>query len=127
MLGSTIRIQSEQRLWHRAMHINWGLVLVIILVASVGFLALYSAAGGSFDPWASRQMVRFFLGVVAMLAIALVDIKWWYRLAWPAYFISLILLVIVEIMGVIGMGAQRWIDLGIIQLQPSELMKLSIV
>jgi rod shape determining protein RodA len=127
MVGSTIRIQSEQRIWHRAMQINWGLVALIFLVASVGFTALYSAAGGNFSPWASKQMVRFGVGVAGMLAIALVDIRFWYRLAWPAYFVSFALLIVVDVMGHIGMGAQRWINLGFIQLQPSEMMKLSVV
>ncbi len=107
--------------------LNWWLILLIICITSVGLASLYSAAGGSMDPWASRQMMRFAVGVVGMVIIAIIDIKWWYRLTWPIYFLGLLLLLAVEIKGHIGMGAQRWIDLGFIQLQPSELMKIAVV
>ena len=79
-MTTVIRIQSEQSLWDKILHLNWGLVLVIILIASIGFAALYSAAGGSFSPWASRQIIRFVIGLVGMFIIALVDIRWWYKL-----------------------------------------------
>jgi rod shape determining protein RodA len=62
-----------------------------------------------------------------MFIIALIDIKWWQRLAYPAYVIGLVMLVAVEIAGHVGMGAQRWIDLGFIKLQPSELMKVAVI
>lgn len=107
--------------------ITWSLVLLIILVASVGFAMLYSAANGNWDPWASRQAVRFGVAVVMMLFIALIDIRIWMKLAYPLYGIAFVLLVAVELVGQIGMGAQRWIDLGFIQLQPSELMKVTLI
>jgi rod shape determining protein RodA len=88
---------------------------------------LYSAAGGDFDPWADRQMVRFAVGLVLMLSVAVVDIRIWLRYAYLIYAGALALLVAVEIAGEIGMGAQRWIDLGFFQLQPSELMKVALV
>ncbi len=112
-----------QKLWS----INWGLILLIALLAGFGMAMLYSAANGSFDPWASRQAMRFLLGLSVLLVVALIDIRLWFRLAYPIYLLSLLLLVGVEVMGSIGMGAQRWIDLGIIQLQPSEVMKVALV
>ena len=126
-MAAGIKIQSNETLIDKVQHMNWGLILIIVAIASIGFTALYSAAGGSFDPWASRQMMRFGIGFVAMFIIALVDVRLWYRLAWPAYWGGFLLLLIVEVMGHIGMGAQRWIDLGIIKLQPSELMKIAVV
>ncbi|WP_119679020.1 rod shape-determining protein RodA [Indioceanicola profundi] len=107
--------------------VTWSLVLLIILVASVGFAMLYSAANGNWDPWASRQAVRFSVSVVMMLVIAMVDIRIWMKLAYPLYAVAFVLLVAVELVGQIGMGAQRWIDLGFIQLQPSELMKVTLI
>ncbi len=107
--------------------LNWSLVLLLGAVASAGFLMLYSVAGGSAHPWAEPQMIRFGLGIVVMLGIGLVDIRFWRLIAPLAYVGSFALLVLVEIMGEIGMGAQRWIDLGFFQLQPSELMKISLV
>ena len=126
MVG-VIKLQSDLGLLDRIRYLNWGLVLVILMIASIGFIALYSAAGGSFSPWASRQMIRFSVGFIMMVIIALTDVRFWYRLAWPTYVGCLILLVIVEVMGRVGMGAQRWIDLGFIQLQPSELVKIAVI
>jgi len=106
---------------------NWLLVLLVTLIASVGFAMLYSAANGSVDPWMSRQLVRFAGGLVIMLTVAVVDIRFWMRQAYLIYFVGLLLLVYVDVAGEIGMGAQRWIDLKFFQLQPSEIMKVAIV
>jgi rod shape determining protein RodA len=107
--------------------VNWALVLLLCAVCCIGFLMLYSVAGGSTEPWAGPQMLRFGVGMVVMLVIAMVDIRFWRMISPLAYAGSFALLVLVEIMGEIGMGAQRWIDLGFIQLQPSELMKVGLV
>jgi rod shape determining protein RodA len=107
--------------------VSWPLVILLTAIASCGFITLYSAAGGSLSPWAGRQMIRFAGILVMMICVALVDIRFWRKLAYPLYGVTLLLLVAVEIRGEIGMGAQRWIDLGIIQLQPSELMKVALV
>lgn len=123
----SISIHTEHSLLDKLKHLNWGLVVLITLISCIGFAALYSAAGGSFSPWASKQMMRFGVAAVGMIIIALIDIKWWFRFTWPLYFLGMFLLVIVEVMGHIGMGAQRWINLGFIQLQPSELMKIVVV
>jgi rod shape determining protein RodA len=119
--------RSRVRPWHKLGQVNWAMVLLICLVASVGFVMLYSAAGGKFDPWADRQMVRFAVGLTMMLSVAVVDLRTWLRYAYLIYGGALALLVAVEIAGEIGMGAQRWIDLGFFQLQPSELMKVALV
>ncbi|MFT3974439.1 MAG: rod shape-determining protein RodA [Amaricoccus sp.] len=107
--------------------VNWSLVLLLCAVATAGFLMLYSVAGGSLDPWADAQMVRFAVGLAIMLGIGLVDIRFWRWMAPFAYAVSLVLLVAVDVMGVIGMGAQRWIALGPLQIQPSEMMKIALV
>ena len=107
--------------------INWGLVFVITLIAAVGCAMLYSAAEGSIDPWASRQAVRFGAGLLLMFAVALIDVRIWFRYAYGLYFGALLLLGAVEFVGTAGMGAQRWIDLKVIQLQPSEVMKVALV
>jgi len=111
----------------KILHLNWALVLLLIAVASTGFLMLYSVAGGDISRWAEPQMKRFALGLVLMFAVAFVPIWFWRNMAALAYGISLLLLVAVEFVGDVGMGAQRWIDLGFIRLQPSELMKITLV
>lgn len=107
--------------------VSWLLVFLLTVLSSVGFVMLYSVAGGSFDPWAGRQIVRFGVGIALFLIVAMVDIRVWMAVAYPFYSFSLVLLVLVEIAGKIGMGAQRWIDIGAFQLQPAELMKIGLV
>ena len=120
---------------HRAMptgpakllYLNWPLVVLTAAVASVGFLMLYSVAGGSWDPWAGSQAQRFGLGLFVMVLAAVIPIWFWRSMSLLAYLVSLALLVAVELFGSVGMGAQRWIDLGFMRLQPSELMKVALV
>ncbi len=111
----------------KVLRFHWGVALLLAAVASVGFLMLYSVAGGSFDPWASRQMTRFGVGFALMLVVAMIHVRFWRTLSPLAYLGSLGLLMAVEVMGETGMGATRWIDLGFMQLQPSELMKVGLV
>ena len=125
MIRDSMFLQPEQTLFQRFMNLNWGLVFLLCCVMGVGATSLYSAAGGSFSPWADKQLIRFCGGLVIMCAVALVDMRWWYRLAWPLYGVAFVLLILVDIMGHIGMGAQRWINLGFIQIQPSEIMKIA--
>jgi rod shape determining protein RodA len=112
-----------QKLWQ----VNWGLVLLLVLLAAVGAAVLYSAANASWDPWARRQIIRFGIGLILMIGVAVTDIRHWLRYAYILYFLALVLLIGVEVMGASGMGAKRWINLGVIQLQPSEIMKITLV
>ena len=107
--------------------IKWSLAILITFIAIAGFAVLFSAAGGSLAPWAERQMIRFTIGFLILLAVACVDLRVWMGLAYPAYAVSMLLLVAVEIAGHVGLGAQRWIELGPLQLQPSELMKIALI
>jgi rod shape determining protein RodA len=111
----------------KILYLNWGLVVLLVAVASTGFLMLYSVAGGSLQPWAEPQMKRFAAGLVLMFAIAMVPIWFIRNMAGVAYGVSVLLLLAVEFFGEIGMGAQRWIDIGPLRMQPSELMKITLV
>lgn len=106
---------------------NWGLVLIIAIIGGIGVALLYSAGGKNWEPWAKPQLMRLIPGLIMMLCIALIDIRFWLRIAYPFFFLMFFLLIVVEVMGHIGMGAQRWINLGFFVLQPSELMKLALV
>ncbi len=106
---------------------HWPLFFLTLAVSATGFMMLYSVAGGSFEPWATAQMERFAIGIVGMFFIAFINIRFWRRVAPIAYIVSVILLIVVYFFGETGMGAQRWIDLGFMQLQPSEVMKVSLI
>jgi rod shape determining protein RodA len=107
--------------------ISFSYVLMITLLAMIGIVMLYSAANGRWFPWAAPQLMRFVLGFAVMIGLAFVDVRIFLRGAYLFYFAVLGLLILVEIGGHIGMGAQRWINLGFMKLQPSELMKIALV
>lgn len=107
--------------------LSFAYIMFIFILAAVGVTMLYSAANGSWHPWALNQLLRFGIGLVVMITLALVDVKYFMRYAYIFYFGVLLLLIIVEVGGHVGMGAQRWINLGFIRLQPSELMKIALV
>lgn len=111
----------------KVLYVNWPLVLLLTAVASAGFLMLYSVAGGNLGRWAEPQMKRFAVGLALMFIVGFVPIWFWRNMAALAYLVSLALLLVVEFFGHVGMGAQRWINLGFMMLQPSELMKIAIV
>ncbi len=111
----------------KILFLNWPLTLLLCSVACVGFLMLYSVAGGSFTPWAEPQMKRFAIGLVLMVAIGMTPIWFWRSIAVFCYGVTVILLIAVDLFGEEGKGAQRWIDLGFMRLQPSELMKITLV
>jgi rod shape determining protein RodA len=125
----------DGRLWRetsfdlgaKVWQVNWLYVALLCALAGIGYVALFSAAGGAPEPYAARHVLRFAAGLVLMIGIALVDIRVIARLAWPSYLVSLVLLVLVMRYGHAGKGAQRWIDLGGLQIQPSELMKIALV
>lgn len=114
-------------LTERIFQFNWSYLLFITIVALVGYFALYSAAGGNIEPWASRHAIRYAVGLVGLVIVSMIDLKIWQAAAYWLYGIGMALLIVVEIKGQIGMGAQRWINLGFINLQPSELMKIFVV
>jgi rod shape determining protein RodA len=105
----------------------WRLIFLVTGIASFGLIVLYSAAGGSIRPWAMKQAIVFF----GFLSIAVV-MSWMKEstikaIAFPLYGATLVMLIGVEALGFVSKGAQRWLDLGPIRLQPSEFMKPAIV
>lgn len=123
------RLSSADRLglFDKLRFVNWGLVALIMSICLIGIAMQYSSGGNNWRPWALPQLVRFGAGFLLMLALALVDMRFWMRNAYPLYGFMMLLLVAVELMGHIGMGAQRWINLGFFVLQPSELMKIALI
>jgi rod shape determining protein RodA len=113
--------------FRRFKQLNFWVIGLICLIAGIGLVMLYSAANGSVFPWAFKQFIRFMTGMAVLVLVALTDIRRWLSWSYWIYIGALILLIGVELMGFVGMGAQRWIDLYVIQLQPSEVMKIALI
>jgi len=118
-----VKLTMRQKLWI----LNWGLVLLICVTVAVGGGILLSSTNGEWDGLVARQSARFGAALIVMFVVALANIRFWLRHAYVIYAIALAMLVAVEFMGSIGMGAQRWVDIGVVRLQPSELMKVALV
>ena len=113
----------SEKLWQ----MSWSLIFWICCIFAFGLAMLYSAANGAWQPWAWPQLARFLVGLGMLTAVAVIDVRLLLRYAYVFYGVVLVLLMIVEVKGFVGGGAQRWVDLGFINLQPSELMKPAIV
>lgn len=121
------RVKTAPSGLSKVFYIHWALVLVVTAVAAIGWLMLYSIAGGNIQTWSEPQMKRYVLGLVLMFGIAFTPIWFWRSMSGLGYGLAMVLLLVVEFFGTVGMGAQRWIDLGFMRLQPSELMKVTLV
>ena len=127
MIVSSSKLNNSPTYFQKILNLGWGLIFLLVILAGVGFISLYSAAGGNLDPWASKQIVRFAVGLVGLLIVSLINTRIWFHLSYPIYAVGFLMLIVVEIMGHTGMGAQRWINLGFIQIQPSEFMKIAVI
>ncbi len=108
-------------------NLNYLLLFLIILISFIGAAGLYSAAGGSYSPWASRHLTRLIVLLFLTIFIALIDIRLIYKYTYSIFFLSLLLLLSVELIGAIGKGATRWISIFGFNIQPSEIIKITII
>ena len=111
----------------KVLALNWPIIFLLSAISGFGFVMLYSVSGGNLERWAQPQIQRFFIGMLCLFIVAMVPIWFWRNMSFLAYSIAVLLLIAVEFIGVTGMGAQRWIDVGFMRLQPSEVMKITIV
>ncbi len=118
---------QRERLSMKLVEIDWRLALLLFSIAGVGSLMLYSVANSSWEPWADAHLIRFGICFVIMLGLAMVDLRVWFAAAYPIYAVGLLLLVAVEVVGDVSLGAQRWLAIGSFRFQPSEIMKIGIV
>lgn len=105
----------------------WRTILLLLALASFGFIVLYSAAGGSLTPWAGLHMIRFMVLLTMAIIFSRLKENFWKSIAFPAYIMVVIMLLGVELIGAVGGGSQRWLNLGFMRIQPSELMKPAII
>ncbi len=118
---------SDLTIREKIMNMSFSFIFFITLLACIGFLMQYSAANGKFIGRPSNQMARYGLSLLIMVGVSLINIRTWLKYSYVLHAIAVILLIAVDVMGFVGMGAQRWINLGFIQLQPSELTKITLV
>jgi len=114
-------------IFQKIKHLNYLLIFLLILLSFIGAAGLYSAADGSYQPWASRHLIRFYVFLLMAIVISIIDIKLIYKYCYLFFIISLLLLISVEIIGVLGKGATRWIRIFGLSVQPSELVKITII
>jgi rod shape determining protein RodA len=125
--GTISRPGERDRLIVKLAQIDWMFCLLLTGIAGVGTMVLFSIAGGSWSPWAAKHLILYAICFVAMIALATVDLKVWFTMAYPLYALGLLMLVAVAVIGHQTLGARRWLDIGPVRLQPSEFIKVGIV
>jgi len=118
---------QRNRLSEKVAEIDWRLAILLCLIAGLGAMVLYSAAGNNWSPWADKHLIRFGLCLLLMLGLSMVDLRVWFQLAYPTYAVGMLLLVAVMVVGRHHLGAARWLQYGPVQIQPSEIMKIGMV
>ena len=126
-VSALTRPGERDRVINKFGEIDWIFCLTLCLIAGAGAVMLFSIAGSSWEPWALPHLIRFGLFFVIMIVLAMVDLRVWFSVAYIVYGLALVLLVGVEIFSHVAKGAQRWLDLGPIRIQPSEIMKIGLV
>lgn len=119
--------KTDHDIFYKIKQISLPFIFLVLLITAIGILMLYSAANGEWDPWASTQLVHLGIALVAFIMVTFIDTHFWYKCAYLLYGLALILLLAVEIKGYVGMGAQRWIKIGVLNIQPSEIMRVAVI
>jgi rod shape determining protein RodA len=128
MTASALTRPGERdRLIVKLGQVDWRLTGVLCLIAGAGALMLYSIAGGHWNPWAAQHVATFSAFLLLMIVLAVTDLRVWYAVAYPTYVVGLLLLMAVMVVGHSALGAARWLKLGPVHLQPSEIMKIGLV
>jgi rod shape determining protein RodA len=128
MTASALTRPGERdRLVVKVGQIDWTFCFLVCAIAGIGGMMLYSIANASWEPWAAKHVTRFGLCLIAMLLLALIDIRVWFASAYPVYAVALLLLIAVPVVGETSLGARRWLNLHVVRIQPSEIMKIGLV
>ena len=126
-VSALTRPGERDRLIVKLSEIDWIFCLALTMIAGAGGLMLFSIAGSSWMPWAAPHLIRYVVFFAIMIALSLLDLRVWFTLAYPIYGLGLMLLMAVLVVGHHALGAQRWLQLGPVQIQPSEIMKIGLV
>ncbi len=128
MTASALTRPGERdRLIVKIGQIDWVFCFLVCAIAGIGGMMLFSIANAHWEPWAAKHLIRFGMCLVLMLLLCLVDIRVWFASAYPVYAIALLLLMAVPVVGEVSLGARRWLNLHVVRIQPSEIMKIGLV
>jgi rod shape determining protein RodA len=126
-VSALTRPGERDRLINKFGEIDWIFCLAITMIAGAGAVMLFSIAGSSWMPWAAPHLIRYTLFFAIMIVLSLIDLRVWFALAYPLYGVAFLLLIAVDLVGRTSLGAQRWLQLGPVGIQPSEIMKVALV
>ena len=119
--------KKNQGIVDKILSFDYTLVFLVLLLGIISLFAMYSSERGNFSYHTQSHLYRFSVFFLFFIVISFFKIQFWYKSAYLFYFIILILLIAVELFGVTAAGSKRWLSLFIINLQPSELMKISLI
>jgi rod shape determining protein RodA len=126
-VSALTRPGERDRLINKFGEIDWIFCLAVTMIAGAGAVMLFSIAGSSWMPWAAPHLIRYALFFAIMIVLSLIDLRVWFALAYPLYGVAFLLLIAVDLVGRTTLGAQRWLQLGPVGIQPSEIMKVALV
>ena len=126
-MSSLILSNPRGSLRDKFSRLHWPLIIMLTIIAGAGVVTLYSVADGHWQPWAMRHAIRYIAALSILIVMSMISIRYWMALAYPIYFVALVALIATPIIGATNMGAQRWIEFGGMQFQPSEAMKIGLV
>lgn len=126
-MGSIILPGPRRGIEDHLGRLHWPLIILLTLIGAAGVVTLYSVGGGSWTPWAGNHALRLAVSLGVLIVIGLIGMRYWMLLSIPIYVVTLIALALVPLIGEVNMGARRWIEIGPMQFQPADLMKIGIV
>ena len=128
-MSTTTRVSNANMMTfsEKLSRFSWVLFIPMCIVLALSLVVLFSAGGGSWTPFAMSQLLKIIFGMVIFFIVAFSNIKTWIKSAYFIYAVALILIILVTFIGDVGMGAQRWLSIGGINIQPSEFIKIALV
>ena len=118
---------SKYTFFDKLLAIDYFLILIVILIGAISVFAIHSTESGEFSYYTKNHLIRLVSFFFMFLCLSFVKINFWYRKAYIFYFICLFLLIIVLFFGITASGSKRWLNLYLLNLQPSELMKIAVI
>ncbi len=121
------RIQNKSNIFQKIKELDYVLLFCIIILGTLSLATMYSIDGGKILYYTKSHFIKFIIFSFLMICMSLINIRFWFSLSYFAYFVLILMLIWTINFGITVSGSQRWIDLYFVNIQPSELMKISII